>query len=101
MRLLLDEDSQGRGRVRLLREAGHDVLAVSEAGLLSHSDAEVFTHAKQEGRALVTRNIRDFFALHKADSGHSGILAEHQDCDPEKNMSDTIFVRAKIGRAHV
>lgn len=94
MRLLLDEDSQGRSRVRLLRDAGHDVLTVSEAGLQSRSDAEVFACAKKERRSLVTRNIRDFLALHMADGAHSGILGEHQDRASEKNMSDITFVRA-------
>ena len=94
MRLLLDEDSQGRIRVRMLRAAGHDVLTVEDAGLHSHNDPEVFAFAKRERRALITRNVRDFLALHEIDPDHSGILAEHQDRDPSKNMSDAAIARA-------
>ena len=94
MKLLLDEDSQGRVVIRLLREAGHDVLTVSEAGLVARSDAEVFALAQQEGRVLLTRNIRDFLALHDAQPEHPGILGVHMDKDVAKNMKDAEIVRA-------
>ena len=94
MRLLLDEDSQCRSRVRLLREAGHDVLTVAEAGLHSHRDKDVLARAVAERRTLVTRNIRDFLLLHEAYPNHAGILGEHQDQDPSKNMSDAVLARA-------
>ncbi len=44
-------------------------------------------YAKQTGRVLLTRNGRDFLVLHQADPQHAGILVEHQDADPAKNMS--------------
>src|SRR5690242_15818281 len=94
MRLLLDEDSQGRLLVRRLREAGHDVLTVREAGLMAHRDADVFALARQEQRIVLTRNTRDFMALHEAEADHPGILAEHQDRDPAKNMTEADIVRA-------
>ena len=94
MKLLLDEDSQGKLLVLRLRDIGHDVLTVSEAGLEARNDAEVFTFVKREGRVLLTRNVKDFQALHEADDNHAGILVEHQDKDPSKNLSAASIVRA-------
>jgi predicted nuclease of predicted toxin-antitoxin system len=97
MNLLLDEDSQGRILVRLLRAAGHDVETVFEAGIAGESDRVVLAYAKRTERVLLTRNGRDFLLLHQADRSHFGILVEHQDSDPDKNMSYHQIVTA-IGR---
>ncbi|HLK60524.1 MAG TPA: DUF5615 family PIN-like protein [Chthonomonadaceae bacterium] len=94
MRLLLDEDSQGKLLVRLLRDAGHDVQTVGEVELTAHIDPEVFAHACGEGRVLLTRNGKDFQPLHEAHDGHPGILVEYQDRDPNKNISAADLVRA-------
>jgi putative protein kinase ArgK-like GTPase of G3E family len=94
MRLLLDEDSQGRILVRLLRAAGHDVVTVEEAGLRAQGDPEVFAHAQRERRVVLTRNGRDFQVLHEANPGHGGVLVEHQDRNPAKNMNEADLVRA-------
>lgn len=94
MRLLLDEDSQSRLVVRLLREAGHDAVTVSEAGMEAFLDADVLKRARQDARVVLTRNVRDFHALHLDDSNHEGILVEYQDKDPTKNMSAASIVRA-------
>ena len=90
----MDEDSQARVLVRLLREAGHDLLTVSDAGLDGKDDGEVFAAACREDRVILTRNVRDFEALHEANAEHSGILVAHQDGDPAKNMSYLDIVRA-------
>lgn len=87
MRLLLDEDSQGNVLVRLLLGAGHDIETVTEAGMAGEADPAVLAYAKRAGRILLTRNVKDFLRLHEADSSHCGILVEHQDADPAKNMS--------------
>ena len=94
LNLLLDEDSQGRSVVRLLREAGHNVLTVGEAGLRSRSDSQVLEFAIQKDRVLLTRNVRDFELLHHSVAIHPGILVEHQDRDPAKNMRDADIVNA-------
>ena len=48
----------------LLRQAGHDVLAVADRDdLPGRSDRIVFEIASSEGRALVTNNIKDFRPL--------------------------------------
>ncbi|HLK59722.1 MAG TPA: DUF5615 family PIN-like protein [Chthonomonadaceae bacterium] len=90
----MDEDSQGKLLVQRLREAGHDVLTVSDTGLEAHTDAEVFAFIKREGRVLLTRNVKDFYALQEADADHAGILVEHQDKNPSKNLSPAAIVRA-------
>jgi predicted nuclease of predicted toxin-antitoxin system len=94
LRLLVDEDSQARTLVRLLVEAGHDVLTAEVAGLNSLDDAEVFARAIREQRTLVTRNCSDFLALHGEHPEHSGILAIYQDADPSKNMRHAEIVRS-------
>jgi hypothetical protein len=94
MRLLLDEDSQGKLLVRLLREAGHEVLTVSDAGLEARDDAEVLAFPRQERITLWTRHVKDFRALHERQPDHAGILVEHQDRDPEKNLGASALVQA-------
>ena len=49
MKLLLDEDSQAKIVIRLLREAGHDVRTVSEAGLEQAEDGVVVDFARRDG----------------------------------------------------
>ena len=63
MRLLVDEDSQSKRLVHLLREAGHDVLTVAEVGLKAHEDAEVFAFAKREERVVLTRRGKELAAV--------------------------------------
>ena len=87
MRLLLDEDSQGKALVRLLRAAHHDVATVAAAGISGSDDATVLAYATRNGRTLLTRNGRDFLALHQLSNLHPGILIEHQNADPSKNMT--------------
>ena len=87
MRLLLDEDSQGKALVRLLQDAGHDVETVYGAGLASEPDPVVLGYAKRTGRILLTRNAEDFELLHEMNRSHFGILVEYQNNDPSKNLS--------------
>jgi predicted nuclease of predicted toxin-antitoxin system len=94
MKLLLDEDSQGNALVRLLRDAGHDIVTVAEAGLAGQDDPAILAYAKNAGRVLLTRNGKDFLMLHQADSSHAGILVEHQDAAPSKNMTYRQIVTA-------
>ena len=94
MRLLVDEDTQAKTLVRLLRDAGHDVVTVEAAGLVSVADAGVLNHAIRECRVVLTRNGGDFLALSRVVGAQSGILAIYQDADPSKNMSYTDIVRA-------
>jgi hypothetical protein len=94
LRLLVDEDTLARTLVRLLREAGHDVLTAEAAGLNSLANVEVLLHAVRDRRVLLTRNCGDFLTLHGREPTHQGILAIYQDADPAKNMSYREIVRA-------
>ena len=55
LRLLLDEDSQAKKLVNLLRQAGHDILTVNQTGLMGKPDSMVLDRARQEDRILLTR----------------------------------------------
>lgn len=82
--LLLDEDSQAKYLVNLLKAAGHDVLTINEANIVGLPDEQVLQYAHQNHRVLLTCNCDDFYNLHQQ-SHHSGILAVYQDADPAKN----------------
>ncbi len=62
----------------MLREAGHDVVTVNEAGLMGQPDSTVFHYAIDKNRIVLTLNCRDFKALHKANPNHPGIFAVYQ-----------------------
>lgn len=94
MRLLVDEDTQAKTLVRLLVEAGHDVLTVEAVGMNGQPDALVLERAAREARTLLTRNCGDFLALHAANPAHAGVLAVYQDGDPTRCMSYREIVSA-------
>lgn len=63
MRALLDEQLSPQIAV-LLRQAGHDVVAVADLDALGgRSDRIVLEVASRERRAVVTNNIKDFRPL--------------------------------------
>ncbi len=73
MRILVDENIQ-EPTIGFLRGLGYDVQSAEEAGLRSAPDAEIFQHARQERRVVLTYNgdfadIRDL-AVKK----HYGII---------------------------
>lgn len=94
LKLLLDEDSQAKYLVNLLRGAGHDVVTVNETSLGGLQDIAVFDYARQHKRVILTRNCSDFLELHKVNLIHAGILAVYQDSDPSKNMSYQSIAKA-------
>ena len=61
MRFLLDQDVYA-ATVRALRQLGHDVVTVSEAGLAQAADSEILAIAAKQQRILITRD-RDFGGL--------------------------------------
>lgn len=68
---------------QLLREMGHDVLTVQEAGKgnLGIPDEEVLSFAIGENRTVVTLNRDDFVRLHRANPQHCGIIVCTNDPD--------------------
>lgn len=78
MKALVDEQLSPRIAV-LLREAGHDVVAVAERQeLLGSSDATLLEVAADEGRAVITNNVKDFRPLAAErlarGSSHAGLV---------------------------
>jgi len=78
--------ASGRGSVFSQSNAGEGGVLMPGEGC-SQADAAVLLYARQANCVLLTRNVRDFLVLHQADTQHAGILAEHQDADPAKNMA--------------
>ncbi len=93
LRLLLDEDTQAKRLIRLLRDAGHDVQTATEAGLIHKPDAQVLAQAAREARLVMTRNCGDFLALHRAAPDPPGVLAIYQH-NTASDISDTDIVQA-------
>ena len=54
MRRLLLDQGMPRSSVRILRNAGWDVLHVGDAGLSTATDKTILHHAAAEGRCIVT-----------------------------------------------
>jgi predicted nuclease of predicted toxin-antitoxin system len=92
--LLIDEDTQNRLLVHLLRTSGHDVLTVNEVALMGEPDSVVLDFARENNRILLTRNCKDFQALHQANPNHFGILGIYHDRNFSKDMSVKSIVRA-------
>jgi hypothetical protein len=99
MRLYIDDDSVDPGLIRLLRRDGQNVQIPADAGLLGSSDQVHLAHAIREQRVLLSRNYRDFEALHEliifaARGHHEGILLVRFDQNPRNNMSAGDIARA-------
>lgn len=63
--------------VEELRQLGHDVLTMREAGKSGQSmtDEAVLAFTAAEGRALLTLNRKHFIRLHRQSREHAGIIA--------------------------
>jgi hypothetical protein len=79
LKLLLDE-MLSPAIARGLRVRGHDVIAVKERPeWVALSDRDLLSVAREEQRAIVTNNLRDFRPLHAelvlaGGSGHAGLV---------------------------
>lgn len=67
--------------VELLRNLGHDVMTVQEAGNRGLSDGEVLAFSTSENRAVLTLNRKDFIQLHRTNANHAGIVVCSRDDD--------------------
>ncbi|MDB9423591.1 DUF5615 family PIN-like protein [Microcystis aeruginosa] len=94
--LLIDEDSLCKVLVKMLTVAGHDVITVNEVGLSGQPDSVVLNYARQNNRILLTRNCRDFEALHQENPRHPGVLAIYENRDYSKNLSRREIVKAIV-----
>ncbi len=71
--------------VEHLRDLGHDVLTVQEAGNanLKIPDDEVLSFASRNQRVVLTLNRNDFKRLHRSQPSHAGIII----CTDDANRS--------------
>lgn len=69
--------------VEHLRDLGHDIVTVQEAGKanLKIPDDEVLAFASSNERVVLTLNRRDFKPLHRSDASHAGIIICTDDAD--------------------
>jgi predicted nuclease of predicted toxin-antitoxin system len=69
--------------VAALRQSGHDVLTVADAGKAGQGipDAEVLAFAHSQNRAVLTHNRKHFRNLHRAGIPHSGLILCTEDAD--------------------
>jgi len=92
MRLLLDENMSDRRLAGRLLAHGHHPVLATEVGLLSVSDARVFSFAIANALPVLTRDSEDFTDLHDlvmAASGHHfGVIVVRFDNDPRHNLTD-------------
>ena len=81
VKLLLDE-MHAPSAAALLRDLGHDAVAVKErADLIGFPDEDLLRASTAEGRAVVTENVKDFAVLHRRITAegrrHMGLVFTH------------------------
>ena len=94
LQLLIDEDSQDKRLVKLLRDVGHNVVTVNELELMGQPDSVIFASARNSNRLILTFNCDDFQFLHEGNPNHPGILVIYHNADLSKNMSFKAIVKA-------
>jgi hypothetical protein len=98
MKIYLDDDSAAAVLVRLLLADGHDVVTPVQVGNVGKRDPAHFLYALRDGRAILTRNYRDFELLHELVIGsgghHAGVLADRRDNNPKRDLTYKQLVRA-------
>ncbi|MGK7942965.1 MAG: DUF5615 family PIN-like protein [Microcystaceae cyanobacterium] len=94
LRLLIDEDTQDKILVSLLKQANHDVVTVNEVNLNGKIDSIVLDFARQNDRITLTQNCDDYEALHDLNPNHCGIIAIYNENNPLKNMNFKAIVKA-------
>ena len=87
-RLYADEDFP-RPVVQILRDLGHDVLTVQEAGRRGSGDPEVLADATADSRAVLTHNHRHYRRFHTRQA-HAGIVSCTRDKDDLPGLAQRI-----------
>ena len=94
LNLYLDDCANSDLLAQLLAQAGHTVVRPADAGIASEADEVHFRYAQGHGFVLITKNPKDFRALHNQDQNHPGIIAVYQDNDPSRDMNPADIVAA-------
>jgi predicted nuclease of predicted toxin-antitoxin system len=94
LNIYLDECAYAKQLVTLLQAAGQQVVTPADAETSGMDDEVHFRFAAEHGLVLITRDADDFAEIHKECQEHAGILAIHQDNNPDRDMSYADIVRA-------
>jgi len=98
MRLYLDDDSAWPLLVRLLRNAGHDVMIPADVGMSGVDDPVHLAWAVKDDRVLLSHNHDDFRNLHnlivQVGGHYPGALVVRRDNDPKRDLKPRGIVRA-------
>lgn len=93
-KIYIDDCAYNKLLVTRLEAAGHQVTIPVQAGTRQAADSVHFQYAQTNGLVLLTKNPKDFLALHAMDQKHSGMLLVYQDNDPARDMTSADIVRA-------
>jgi hypothetical protein len=98
MEFYLDDCSDDDLLVLFLRQRGHVVHTPRSERTVGAHDADHLSHAAAHDYALITRNPRDFRALHDEwlalGQSHAGILLVYRDNNMAKDMSPSDIAHA-------
>jgi len=90
--------------VEHLRDLGHDVVTVQEAGKanLKIPDDEVLAFASSNERVILTLNRKDFKRLHRSKPSHAGIIICTDDADrsglAQRINTDILVAEPLVGK---
>lgn len=89
MALLYADEGFPKVVTGLLRQLGHDVLTVQEAGQANQRipDDQVLAFAMSQSRAVLTVNRDDFIRLHRISPDHAGIIVCTEDLNRQRLAS--------------
>ena len=89
MRLLLDENLS-QNQAAILREQGHDAVAVAEIGLSGQPDENIRAFAIEENRVLITLDVDFANLLRFPTAGTLGVVRLKIHPPTEKAIRDQI-----------
>jgi hypothetical protein len=107
MTCYLDDDLDQDLLIRLAALRSHRLLSPRTLGRSGDHDALHFLYAVSQGLRLVTRNAKDFAALHEFGLGigghHLGLLVVYEEADRRKNMriNDIVNALTKLEAANL
>jgi predicted nuclease of predicted toxin-antitoxin system len=86
--------------VKLLRELGHDILTVQEAGKANQRipDEDVLAFAISDNRTVLTINRSDFIRLHNLHPIHTGIIVCTEDINRQRQANNTVDLTNQLIR---
>jgi hypothetical protein len=103
----LDDDLDQDLLIRFAALRSHRLISPRALGRSGDHDALHFLYAVSQGLPVLTRNARDFAALHEFGLGigghHLGLLVVYEEADRRKNMriNDIVSALTKLEAANI